>query len=72
VLKPLTDALRGSCSARQKLEWSPAMQKAFCFAKRLLVEAVELAHPDPEAQLVLACDASDSHVKSTFSLLSFF
>jgi len=38
------------------------METAFCDAKKLLVKAVELAHPDPRAQLVLACDASDSHV----------
>jgi len=47
VLRPLTDALRGS--ARQKLRWSPDMETSFCAAKKLLVQAVELAHPDPDA-----------------------
>jgi len=60
VLKLLTDALRGC--ARQKLGWTSDMNTAFCATKKLLAQAVELAHPDPRAQLVMVCDASDSHV----------
>ena len=60
VLKPLTDALRGG--KRAKLDWTDEMERSFQEVKRRIVEAVELAHPDPEATLVLAVDASDTHV----------
>ena len=60
VLKPLTDALRGG--QRTKLEWTQEMEGAFLGVKQKLVEAVELAHPDPQAPLVLAVDASNTHV----------
>ena len=38
------------------------MEGAFLGVKQKLVEAVELAHPDPQAPLVLAVDASNTHV----------
>jgi len=60
VLRPLTDVLRGK--KQPKLEWSPAMQSAFTKIKEMSSAAVELAHPYPRATLVLACDASDSHL----------
>ena len=60
VLKPLTDALRGS--KRTKLQWTPDMQHAFKVSKELLAEAATLAHPSERAELVLAVDASNSHV----------
>ena len=59
ILKPLTDALRGN---PKHLEWSPEMETSFLHIKRALAAAVPLAHPAPSAALVLATDASDTHV----------
>jgi hypothetical protein len=56
VLKPLTDLLRGEA------EWTVSAQEAFQNAKRLLVAAVPLQHPAPNAELSLATDASDTHI----------
>jgi hypothetical protein len=44
------------------LEWSVSAQKAFQNAKRLLVAAVPLQHPNPNAELSFATDASDTHI----------
>ena len=60
ILKPLTDALRGG--KRTRLDWTQEMDAAFQGVKRRLVEAVELAHPDQLAPLLLAVDASNTHV----------
>ena len=60
ILKPLTDALRGGKLA--KLQWSQEMEAAFKESKAALSAAAELAHPDSTAELVLAVDASGTHV----------
>jgi Reverse transcriptase (RNA-dependent DNA polymerase)/RNase H-like domain found in reverse transcriptase len=60
VLKPLTDSLRGSKVAA--VEWTEPMRQAFTAGKRMLCEAACLAHPEPEAELSLAVDASDTHI----------
>jgi Reverse transcriptase (RNA-dependent DNA polymerase)/RNase H-like domain found in reverse transcriptase len=60
ILCPLTDATAGKPKGR--LQWTPAMLSAFEAAKQALVSAVPLHFPDPEAELSLAVDASDSHV----------
>jgi transposase InsO family protein len=60
ILCPLTDATAGK--PKGKLQWSPAMTAAFEAAKQALVAAVPLHFPDPEAELSMAVDASDSHV----------
>jgi len=60
VLKPLTDQLCGEKKAT--LVWTAQMDEAFLAVKKKLEEAVELAHPDPHAPLVLAVDASNTHV----------
>jgi len=44
------------------LTWSHAPTAAFEQTKRLLVAAVPLQHPSPDAELSLATDASDSHI----------
>jgi hypothetical protein len=44
------------------LEWTTSAQDAFQNAKRLLVAAVPLKHPAPNAELSLATDASDTHI----------
>jgi len=60
ILKPLTDVLRGGKVAQ--LAWTAEMETAFNTVKQKLVDAVELAHPNPAAPLFLAVDASDTHV----------
>ena len=59
VLKPLTDALRGN---PRQLVWSEEMLSAFQQAKKSLVSAVPLGHPDHTAALALSTDASDKHI----------
>jgi hypothetical protein len=58
ILKPLTDACKGSGS----IQWTEHMQAAFQSAKSVLASAVPLQHPKPSATLSLATDASDTHV----------
>jgi hypothetical protein len=57
VLKPLTDLPRGRAKT---VQWTATAQEAFQQAKRLLAAAVPLQHPDPNAELSLATDASDT------------
>jgi hypothetical protein len=61
VLKPLTDLLRGG--GAKTLEWTASTQEAIQNAKRLLAAAVPLQHPAPNAELSLATDASDTHIR---------
>jgi len=60
VLKPLTDALQGS--PKGQLNFSKEMEDAYQQSKQALYNAAELAHPDPEAEISLAVDASETHV----------
>ena len=62
VLKPLTDALHGLPPKKQALDWSESMQESFDNSKSLLLAAIPLAHPDPAARIVVAADASDTHI----------
>jgi hypothetical protein len=57
--EPLTDLLKGGAKT---LEWNVSAQEAFQNAQRLLVEAVPLQHPAPNAELSMATDASDTHI----------
>jgi RNase H-like domain found in reverse transcriptase len=59
TLKPLTDALAGS---PQHLEWTDDQQASFEEAKRAVVNAALLVHPEVSAEVSLATDASSSHV----------
>jgi cleavage and polyadenylation specificity factor subunit 1 len=60
ILRPLSDALRGQ--GRSKWQWSPTMEAAFEKGKEAVCRATQLAHPDPEAEISLAADASDTHI----------
>jgi len=62
TLLPLTDYLKGSKPASERLRWSPEMEAAFVAAKESLLQATWLAHPHPRALLALHVDASASHV----------
>jgi hypothetical protein len=68
ILHPLTSALRGG--GKTKLEWSPQMQAAFEAAKEAVYRATRLTHPDPDALISLACDASDAHVGAVLQQLT--
>ncbi len=60
ILKPLTDLLKGGA---KMLEWTVHAQKEFQNAKRLLAAAVPLQHPARNAELSLATDTSDTHIR---------
>ncbi len=60
ILLPLTEALKGSKPA--KLCWTPAMVHTFSSIKAALCQATVLSHPDPEAEICLAVDASNTHI----------
>jgi hypothetical protein len=60
VLRPLTDAVKGGQAAA--VDWTPAMAAAFQPVKDKLCSAVELAHPEADAEVFLAVDASGTHV----------
>jgi hypothetical protein len=62
ILRPLTETLRGSPKPTAVIEWSPSMLEAVKAAKAALSKAALLAHPDPQAELALAVDASAEHV----------
>jgi hypothetical protein len=53
ILKPLTDALRGSKSAQESIAWSQEMEVSFEAAKRALSSTTWLGHPDPGSALAL-------------------
>jgi len=62
ILRPLTDALRGSPPPSSAVTWSDVMQSAFEEARDTLAQAVELVHPCPKSKLSLSVDASSDHV----------
>ena len=43
---------------------SPVLQEAFSDSKKLLIQAAELSHPDPQLPLALMCDASEHSIGS--------
>ena len=63
ILKPLTEVLRGNVAHSKRLTWTPEMAASFAASKQLLVSTVPLAHPDPTARILVAADASDTHIE---------
>jgi hypothetical protein len=61
VLEPLTTALKGG---KKTLQWILALDSAFRCSKQILVAAVPLAHPAPNAAIALATDASNTLITS--------
>ena len=68
LLKPLTDALRES--QWTKLDWTAEMLVAFNTSRALLSNITQLAHTHPTAELVLAVDASSTHVGAVLQPLA--
>jgi hypothetical protein len=62
ILRPLSDALRGSPLSR--LQWSLQMEAAFISGKEAVCKATQLDHPDPEAEINLVVDASNTHIRA--------
>ena len=60
ILHPLTEVLKGGAPGR--LTWSADMVEAFQQSKTAMLNAAELAHPDPQQPLSLQVDASGTHV----------
>ena len=59
VLTPLTNTLKGPVKS---LLWSAVLNSAFRHAKLLLASVPVLTHPEPNASVSLAVDASNSQV----------
>jgi RNase H-like domain found in reverse transcriptase len=71
VLRPLTDACRGS--QKEQLEWTKVLAVAFSSSKKVICEAAELTHPRAGAALFLAVDALQQEVAgSSPQPLAFF
>jgi hypothetical protein len=62
ILLPLTDAQR----ADWDWVWAPVMQHSFQLIKDTLAAVTTLTHPDPEAEISLAVDASNTHIGAAF------
>jgi hypothetical protein len=62
IIKPLTDALKGSKSGTAAVSWSLPLQAAFKAAKDALANLCYLEHPAAAAELSIATDASATHI----------
>jgi hypothetical protein len=62
LVRPLTGALRGGPKGTATLDWTPAMATAFSAARGALSSSAVLAHPAEGAEILLATDASATHV----------
>lgn len=58
-LGPLTSLLAGPKRSKQEIEWGPKEKEAFDRIRHLLTEATLLVHPNANAPLSIALDASD-------------
>jgi len=56
ILLPLTDTLRADWTC---MVWAPAIQHSFQLIKKNLAAVTTLTHPDPDAEISLAVDASE-------------
>jgi hypothetical protein len=62
IVKPLTDALRGSPVPTAAVKWSAEMVQAFAAARMALGNTALLEHPSAAADISLATDASATHI----------
>ena len=74
ILQPLyaigTEKLPPKLKFEEVWKDSPALQKAFQDAKRMLINATELVHPNPNYPLALFTDASDHSVGGALTMLA--
>ena len=56
ILLPLTDTLRADWTC---MVWAPAIQHSFQLIKKTLTAVTTLTHPDTDAEISLAVDASE-------------
>ncbi len=61
-LQPISDVLLGNVACSKWLTWTPEMTTSFAASKPLLVDTVPLAHQDLAVHILVAMDASDTHV----------
>ena len=74
---PLFSALQGK---PKDFQWTDTTENAFVETKKMLADATLLAHPDPQAPISIATDASDvavgavlqQYVRNTWVPLAFF
>lgn len=67
IQQPLNDLLHNKKkNDRSPILWNDEAIKAFEETKKSLAQASELIHPDPDAEISLACDASDSGIGAVF------
>jgi hypothetical protein len=62
IVKPLTDALRGSLAPTAAIKWSAEMVQAFAAASADLGDTALLEHPSAADDISLATDASATHI----------
>jgi hypothetical protein len=62
ILRLLSDALPGLL--RSRLQWSSQMEAAFVGGKEVVCKAIQLDHPDPNAEINLVVDTSDTHIEA--------
>ena len=53
-------ALKGA--PKGQIKWAADMERSFARSKAAMLNAAELGHPSPGADLLLTTDASDMHV----------
>ncbi len=71
-LESLGHTISATGAAPTELEWTVSAQEAFQNAKLLLAAAVPLQDPAPNADLSLATDTSDTHIRGVMQQLGFF
>lgn len=69
IQAPLNEMLKGNKNKNVKLDWAEEQKKCFEDCKKQLTDATLLAHPDPNAQLVLFTDASNTAIGASLNQL---
>ena len=62
ILRPLTDALKGSPKPKAAVEWTKERRDAFQAANAAICKATHLMYPKAGAEIALKVDASAAHI----------
>ena len=62
ILRPLTDALKGTPKPKAAVEWTKERRDAFQAAKAALRKATHLTYPKAGTEMALMVDASAAHI----------